>query len=407
MPTAIINVNGVSKKSTEIDYDDLVWLYKDFYIKHGKYPISNDLLSKNNLPQWRIVKRILKINNITHNDFLLDVGKVSHVRSSIENYEIYLKRFKEIFVKNGKMSILDLTNNNYGLPSVSWLVENCPDNNVNSWNQFLSWCGFLTNRNMDKELVSERLINYEKRLGRCIKKSDICKSKIGFSMIVINRIWGCFTNCKKDLGLIIKNGPKGYSDDELLSFLDKIIECVKEEGREEITVKYDINFSPYIEQKISSSLFYRALSRRNTTLRDYLESQGLQLANNGNGMCYKYDDGEYVKSMLEYKFTNYIREELNLRYNVDYKRSVLYKSFSDTDSMIDCDYVIQLDKKTIYVEIVGMIKPKYKNCWETTDFNSETKNKYRDHLKLKKKLLEENNLTYYFLFEDDIKKINI
>lgn len=43
MPNAVmLNVNGIRKKSTEINYEDLVWLYKNFEKNYGRVPTTND-----------------------------------------------------------------------------------------------------------------------------------------------------------------------------------------------------------------------------------------------------------------------------------------------------------------------------------------------------------------------------
>lgn len=402
MPAVILNVNGVNKKSTDINYEDLVWLHKNFYNRTGKYPTSIDSRSCNNLPQWKIVNKILKQNNKTINDFSLEIGRISHVRSSINNYDFYIQRLKEIYKKNNHITENFLINNSYGLPSPKWFVENCPDKEVRTWNDFMRWCGFQKNRYRDKEVISQLLIDYEQKLGRDIIREDITKEKIGFSSIVINRIWGTLNNCKKELGLKGCFFKKIYKDEELIPCLDIILEKIKKENRKEITIKYDIVNSPYLEGSIYTNRLEKMLKKQGTTLRDYIELKGLSLANNGNGICHKFKDGELTKSSLEYNFTIYLRECLNMKKDVNYKRNVLYKTFSNTDRLIDCDYVIKYKGREIYVEITGMIKPNHKHDWETYDFKSKGKNKYRDNFLLKKTLLEENNKEYYLLFSDDI-----
>lgn len=402
MPAVILNVNGINKKSTEINYEDLVWLHRDFYNKTGEYPTSINSLSCNNLPQWRIVNKILKQNNKTINDFSLEIGRTSRVHSSIENYDFYVHRLQEIYKKNNHITADILINNSYGLPSPKWFVENCPDEEVKTWNDFMKWCGFQKNRCRDKEVISKLLINYEQQLGRSIKREDITKEKIGFSSIVINRIWGSLNNCKKELGLKGCFLKRIYKDEELLPCLDIILDKMKQENRKEITIKYDIVHSPYLDGSLQENRLSKILKKQGMTIRDYIASKGLSLANNGNGICHKFKDGELTKSSLEYNFTIYLRECLKMKKDVDYKRNVLYKNFSNTDRMIDCDYVIQYKDREIYIEITGMIKPNHKYDWETYDFKSKGKNKYRDNFSLKKKLLEENNKEYYLLFSDDI-----
>ena len=93
--TAIpLNVNGKMVMTVDVTYDDLVWLYQDYINKNGKVPTTNMCLSKNNLPQERIVKRVLAENNITYKDFLLQFGKVKKVRTSNpDDYDMFVEKF--------------------------------------------------------------------------------------------------------------------------------------------------------------------------------------------------------------------------------------------------------------------------------------------------------------------------
>ena len=56
----ILNVDGKQIVSTEITYEDLVWLYESYIKRNGKVPLIKECLAKNNLPQGRIIKRILE-----------------------------------------------------------------------------------------------------------------------------------------------------------------------------------------------------------------------------------------------------------------------------------------------------------------------------------------------------------
>ena len=99
------------------------------------------------MPQGRIINRVIAEKGITYNDFLLQFGKVSHVRTESKNYDIYVQRFKEVCNKLGRtLRGNELTNNEYGLPNQGWLIKNCPDKNVKSYDDFVKWCGFESNK---------------------------------------------------------------------------------------------------------------------------------------------------------------------------------------------------------------------------------------------------------------------
>lgn len=88
-----LKVGNKEIKSTEVDYDDLIILYNQYIKEYGEVPTYATCNSKHNMPQGRIITRVLKENNITYNDFLLQFGKVSHVRTENNNYDVYVKRF--------------------------------------------------------------------------------------------------------------------------------------------------------------------------------------------------------------------------------------------------------------------------------------------------------------------------
>lgn len=94
------------------------------------------------MPQGRIITRVLKENSITYNDFLLQFGKVSHVRTESKDYDLYVKRFKEVSDNIGHaLCGNELMNNKYGLPNPIWFVKYCPDKNVK--NMMISCVGVV------------------------------------------------------------------------------------------------------------------------------------------------------------------------------------------------------------------------------------------------------------------------
>ena len=115
------------------------------------------------------------------------------------------------------------------------------------------------------------------------------------------------------------------------------------------------------------------LKNHNEDFYKFIESYGIKVATNGNGICFRFKDGELTKSFLEYKLSQYLRNELQLIYNENYFRDVKYSTFVKTDRRIDCDYMINYNGKQYYREISGMIKPSYKEKWRETDFKSKGK----------------------------------
>lgn len=400
-----LNIDGHFKKTIDVDYNDVVWLCKKFFEINGYYPSGNMFCSKNNLPSQKIVTNILKNNNISYSDFWKDVGKTSHVRSEKQYYDLYLNRFKKICLEQKILTMEDLCCNSFGLPSPKWFIQNCPDKTVKTYNDFIKWCGFKPYRvPYDKQFVAKKLIEYENKVNHPLTRDDITINTVGFSIIVVIRLWGSFSNCKKEIGLKVKQRVgKKFSFIELKEKIDFILYKIKTiENRTQITFKHDISKTPYLDEPVSYYTYYTHFQKHGINLREYIEDKGFSIARNGNGICYNFTDGEKTKSLLEYKFSLFLRNDLNLKYNKDYYRDVKYQTFSDTNRLIDCDYVINYNGRIFYIEITGMIKSQFKNNWMNIDFKSKGKNKYRDNLLIKKELFELNDLEYYFLFSIDI-----
>ena len=91
----MLKVGDKEVQSTKVTYDDLVILYNQFIDTYGEVPVYSKCDSKHNMPQGRIINRVLKENNVTYNDFLLQFGKVSHVRTESKDYDLYVKNLFE------------------------------------------------------------------------------------------------------------------------------------------------------------------------------------------------------------------------------------------------------------------------------------------------------------------------
>lgn len=176
----MLKVGDKEVQSTKVTYDDLVILYNQFIDTYGEVPVYSKCDSKHNMPQGRIINRVLKENNVTYNDFLLQFGKVSHVRTESKDYDLYVKRFKEVSDKIGHVLCgNELMNNKYGLPNPIWFVKYCPDKNVKTYDDFVLWCGYESNKlKREKEDIINTLVNLEKELGRPILREDISLEKL-------------------------------------------------------------------------------------------------------------------------------------------------------------------------------------------------------------------------------------
>lgn len=70
MSTSIkLKIGNNEVQSTKVTYQDLIILYNQYINTYGEIPIYSKCDSKHNMPQGRIITRVLNENNVTYNDF--------------------------------------------------------------------------------------------------------------------------------------------------------------------------------------------------------------------------------------------------------------------------------------------------------------------------------------------------
>lgn len=384
----------------KITLDNLYILIKQFENKNGYKPVVSDYNNSNNLPCWEFVSKLLKSNNISIKDFF-DKPDKNHrkrvARAQVEFYDKYVDIFKQEFIKNGYINGDNLRNNNLGIPTPQWLANHCPDKKVKTYNQFIEWCGFKPNVNISKEKAIELIYKMQSKLDRPICAEDFINPKEGeLGIRTIRRIWGETHIMQEELGLQItgKHADK-YTKEEIIKLLDDFLDYILEkENRTIITYK---DLRNYIPLDIKTYTKYLGCP-----IREYLLSKGFNMPNEGNGLNYCFKDGEKVRSQPELDFSNYIRNKLNLKYNIDYFRDVKYKTFTQCSKNSNCDYVVDYKGRKIYIEVVGMLKPEKKETFRTDIYNSKSKEKYRRNLVEKENMFIKAGLEYYILFTCDL-----
>lgn len=387
----------------DVTYEDLVILYKQYINTYGEFPIFSKCDIKHNMPQGRIINRIIAEKGITYNDFLLQFGKVSHVRTESKDYDVYVKRFKEVSDKLGHAIVQkELFNNSYGLPNPSWFVKYCPDESVKTYDDFVKWCGYESNKlEKDRDYVADTIINLEKELGRPIIRNDISLEKTGFSMIVLNRMFGGLTNAKKELGLMktppTQPLPFGYYRERL----DEILNNIKNHTNRDIISWYDIESKLNNPYSIEHKTLTKSFKREGVNIFAYIKSKGFMMNPSNFSFHYTFDDGERVVSSMEYEFSGYLRS-LGYEYGKDYFRDVLYKTFSDEKSKMNCDYKIMVDGVPLYIEIAGIIYNCKEIDWRNHIFSSKQERDYQQKMLKKEQRMLESGQHFLFLFKSEM-----
>ena len=80
-----LDVGGQKVLTTEVTYEDLVILYKQYIEKYEEVPNYRNCDSKHNMPQGRIITKILNDNNITRNEFLKQFGIITRLKDKTIN----------------------------------------------------------------------------------------------------------------------------------------------------------------------------------------------------------------------------------------------------------------------------------------------------------------------------------
>lgn len=390
----LVNVNGNLKNTTELDYNDLIILYKQFIEKYNKIPTYKELTLKYNMPQPKIMKKILNNQHIIYNDFLNMFGKVKHVRTeNINNYNYYVDKFKQICIeKNHVLKMKELQNNSMGLPSAYWLIKNCPDKNVKTYIEFCHWCGFNDNSlKKDKTEVIKQLRLLQENLGRPLIKKDITIQNVGFSNIVIVRIWGSWSQCKKELDLYPTPTSNPKSFDYYKNQVDIALNTIKRN-----TICWnDIE----INCNTGHKSILNAFEREGIDFFSYLKSKGFMMNPSNFSFHYTFESGERVLSLLEYDYSMFLNS-IGYKYKEHYQRDIKYNSFCDIKykTKINCDYCINGK----YIEIAGIID-NINNDWENVIYKNQHNTKYKNKMILKRDLLMKNNKSFLFLFPCDFR----
>ena len=398
-----LDVGGRQVLTTKVTYDDLVILYKQYIEKYGEVPIFSKCDAKHNMPQGRIINRVIADKGITYNDFLLQFGKVSHVRTESKDYDLYVKRFKEVSDRIGHtLRGNELNNNQYGLPNQGWFIKNCPDKNVKTYDNFIKWCGYDSNKlEKDKDFVINTLINLENELGRPITRNDISLEKTGFSMIVLQRMFGGLTQAKKELGLMQTqpNPPRPF--EYYKEKLNEILENIKSHTDRKFISWGDIESEIHNPYHIEHKTLTKSFKREGIDIFAYIKSKGFMMNPSSFSFHYTFDDGERIVSSMEYEFSSYLRS-LGFEYKKDYYRDVLYKTFSNENSKMNCDYKIMVDGVPLYVEIAGIIYNCMDDDWRVHHFSSKQEQNYQKKMIHKEQRLIESGQHFLFLFKTEM-----
>lgn len=259
-------------------------------------------------------------------------------------------------------------------------------------------------RELSKQDVIDIVMQMQEKKGSPLDVYDFYpKQKDGVGIRTIRKFWGELWIMQKELGMKI-TGKHGsiLSDKDTLKEIDTICEIIKNtESRTLITYNDFRKHGTYADNRRYAEVCKKL---KGCSFREYITSLGYELQRAGNGMNYKFNDGEVTTSLYEYDFSKFLRNN-GFEYNKTYFRNIYYKKL-DSEYMgnMNCDYCINFNGKLVYIELAGILGNKehqeaYRN---NTPLKSKSKEEYRQKLNQKREMFERNNLEYYILLKDEM-----
>lgn len=415
--------NGVYLCSTDVKHRDFISgltvekimdFIQDFYDKNRRFPKYNEYTSDNGFSfTYATMMNRLRANNVCLNEELAKIDCFSLSKSNIDYYDIYVQKLKEIIEDypqiGNDLYCLSRDDNckKFGLPNIRWFIEHCSDKSVINIDTFKEWAGLYT-KHMSKEQCTKIILNMVKEYGRPLMYDDFRGHKYGQVTIqMIRDYWGSLNKMKQDLGLKINIDSmidRQLSKDNFDKIISYICDYVHNDNRNFITTR-EISNNPDLPE--CDTLRRTAKKFYNCKLQDIFEKHGISLGKQGRGITFDFEDGEHVTSQFEYMFSKFLKD-YGLKYDVDYFRDVKYSTFiPEYKNNMNCDYVIHVNHKTIYIEIAGVLA-EYKNWFYENKIidRSKSKEKYRIKLKKKEDMLKSHGLIYFILFPCDLTKEN-
>ena len=246
------------------------------------------------------------------------------------------------------------------------------------------------------------MISFEDEHKRNVVREDITTENIGFSMIVINRIFGSLENARVECGLN-RLSPRGRKDHKYYidSLRDIVTEYVRRTGCPYISWD-DIESGDYGCVAHNHKTYTNHFKASGIDLFEFVRSLGCMFNESGYSDSYVLENGELTRSSFEYDFTTYLNK-VGFVYKQDYDRDVYYSTFSDTGTRRSCDYVLQIGDTSVYIEIAGVLSSLCDTNWRTYDLRDSRHKEYREALLQKDLLFRSAGVEYYILFPCDMK----
>lgn len=386
---------AIKDKYIKYTKDELSSEIKRFVDEFDKIPIGKDFEKLKGYPSRKTFTNVFgNFNDAIRYAGFKPIG-MNHRDNKIKyNKEFLLSKIKEYININKKVPTMKDMTIFLGYEPKIYYIEV-----FGSWNNALQELNLPLNQvsHYSDEFLESEFHRFVAEHGRIPTYMEFNNSEYPSFWCYQNR-FESWNNAVKSYGYNIQSDIYNFEvmKEQLLKFCHKI---KKNENRTIITIS-DIE---KCDELPSYSCFRKHFKNNGYTIKSFLNEYGYDIPNEGSGMNYTFEDGEKVGSQYEFIFSNYLRKNLNLQYNVDYFRDVKYKTFiKEYNKNSNCDYVININNKILYIEIAGILRD-YKNFYlQDKPIIYKTRENYRINLHNKEKALIINHLDYYILFPSDL-----
>lgn len=336
-------------------------------------------------------------------------NRIERRKFNSNDFDYYVSEYIKKSEEYGKpISHALLRKEPFNLPDARWYLKLCPDKSVTNWREFEDWCGFYVHKLVTKEKATTLILNMQENINRPLMYDDFrgygCYQ---VSIDIVNKYWGSLNKMKNELGLpIIQEGMIGKQLTIIGfdSMISDIVNYVISDKRDFITTR---EIDQNKDWQNSDTLRRYANKFYHKSLADILKENNINLGKQGSGINFTFDDGEHTTSQYEYMFSKFLRDN-GFVYNENYFRDVKYSEFiQNHNSMMNCDYVLMINNKPIYIEIAGIIESYKEYYYQNKIITcSKSKEKYRLKLLKKESLMKKHGLKYFILFPCDLTRDN-
>lgn len=385
--------NEIRKKYTK---EEIINDIKRFVSEFGRVPTSKDFEKLEGYPSRKTITNIFgNFNDAIRASGFIPVGINFRDNKIKYNKEYLLNKISEYIDVYGKVPTLKNMSDFLGYECKIYYTKT-----FGSWNNALKELGLPLNSvsQYNDEYLKEAFRRFVSEHGRVPTWRDFNKNKDYPSFWCYQNRFGSWNNALRYYGYPTLEDVYNF---EVISknLLLLCNEIYSKEKRDIISVS-DIESCEYLPRYCCLK---RHFDKNNISIKEFLNKNGFDINECGIGMKHIFDDGELTQSKYEYNFSLYLRNVLNLKYNIDYFRNVKYKDFIlNYNGYFNCDYLINYKNRKIYIEIAGMLNDYKMHYHENKTINAKRKELYRLNLMEKESMLKENNLDYFILFPEDI-----